>query len=283
MGHSSFIRAIRRPFRPLKRLYLDNKEKMRFKRLLRPTDVFIVGHPKSGNTLTSYMLAVILFKDDQDRINLSNLREYIPQVHNEDHSIARYSNLSEPRVFRNEAPLYPALFPKTIYLIRDPRAVLTSYYHMYRIVLNDKKTTLRDFIEEYLLYGCIKRYEPQIERWDKQVTAWVKRARNDHRVMLLRYEDILGDRRRALKKVAEFAGIVRADKYFDMAFRRSSFEAMRKTEEDHGISAYPGEIGKRGRFVRRGKTDGWKEELSDDLVKRIETEFSDTMKLVGYV
>jgi hypothetical protein len=34
--------------------------------------------------------------------------------------------------------------------------------------------------------------------------------------------------------------------------------------------------------VRNGKVDGWKKELPDNLVARIEREFSATMRRAGY-
>lgn len=274
---------IRRPFRPLKSFYCQQKERIRFKQALYPTDVFLVGHPKSGNTMMAYILAILIFKDKEQRINLANLGEFIPVVHNGDNKIGRYPNLSEPRVFRNEEPIYPELYPKTIYLVREPRAVLVSYYHMYRTVLNDTKTTIQDFIKEYLQQGCIWRFEPELERWDKQVLAWVKRARHDKRVMIVKYEDIVNNKPEVFKRIIEFADISCTEDYYNLALTRSTFEAMRKNEEEYGAESYPGEIGKRGRFIRNGKTDGWKQELTQDIEELIKNEFSEAMKKVGYL
>jgi Sulfotransferase domain len=283
MNDFSAIRIIRRPFRPLKRYYLAHRERERFRKLLHPTDVFIVGHPKSGNTLMSYMLATLLYKDYGAQINLTNMGRYIPQIHFEDHSIGHYEDISMPRLFRNEAPLYPELYPNVIYLVRDPRAVLVSYYHMYCTIFDDKTTTIENFVDEYLLNGCIKRYEPMIDRWDKQVSTWVKRSKKDGRVMLMRYEDILSDKMAALRKAAAFTGISCSEDCFDLALSRSSFEAMQKLETNHGTSAYLGEIGKRGHFIRKGQIDGWKAELSPALAKKIETTFYNSMLALDYL
>ena len=57
---------------------------------------------------------------------------------------------------------------------------------------------------------------------------------------------------------------------------------MRKDEQEHGAESYPGKIGKRGRFIRRGKVDGWKDEMSPSLVQEIEKELGKTMKVLGY-
>jgi len=281
MNNSSLIKRIRRPFRPLKRFYCQQKERILFKRALYPTDIFLVGHPKSGNTMMAYILAIIIFKDKEQRINLANVGEFIPTVHNEDKKIRRYPSLSEPRVFRNEEPIYPELYPKTIYLVREPRAVLVSYYHMCRTVFNDTKTTMQDFVKEYLQQGC--RYEPELELWDKQVLAWVKRARHDKRVIIVKYEDIVNNKPEVLKRIIEFADIPCTEEYYNLALTRSTFEAMRKNEEEYGAESYPGEAGKRGRFIRKGKIDGWKQELTQDIEELIENKFSEAMKKVGYL
>jgi len=279
----SIVKAIRRPFRPLKRLYVKQRDRIRFKNLVHPTDVFIVGHPKSGNTLMAYLLAIIVFKDFEKKINLANINNYVAGLHFEDLTIEKYPTLPDPRVFRNEVPIYPQLYPKTIYLVRDPRAVLVSYYHMYCTIFNDTVTTLQDFVEEYLRQGNIERYEPQIERWDRQVLAWAKHAERDERVLIVKYEDLVKKKPETLKKTLAFTGIHCPDDLFDLAIARSSFEAMKKTEEEFGEENYPGEMAKRGQFIRKGKTEGWKEELSPDSIKAIESEFSAAMKKMGYL
>lgn len=249
---------------------------------LRGTDVFLVGHPKSGNTWLAYMLAFILYQDSQDEITLSNLKKYVPIIHGKDSSIAKYPNLSEPRVFRNEMPEYPDLYPKIIYLVRDPRAVLTSYYHMYLTIFNDCDTSPKDFIEEYLSQGCIKRWEI-ITRWDRQVLAWIQWAEQDDRVFVVKYEDMVNDRQSILEKILGFAEISCSKECLALAVSRGSFEAMQKSEEKHGVESYSGEMSQRGRFIRRGKVDGWKDEMDQLTIEQIEKEFAPVMKAVGYL
>lgn len=283
MSQIPLVKAIRRPFRPLKRLYHKQQNGLRFRNLVRPTDVFLVGHPKSGNTLMAYVLAIIVFKDFEKKIHLANIDNYVPGIHRQDLAIEKHPALSQPRVFRNEVPIYPQLYPRTIYLVRDPRAVLVSYYHMYRTIFNDTTTTLRDFVEEYLRNGNIQRYEPQITRWDRQVSAWLKRAARDDRVMIVPYEEIVKKKPEALKQTLAFLGLDCPDDLFSLVLERTSFEAMRKTEEEFGEENYPGEMAKRGRFMRQGKIAGWKEELPPESVRAIESEFGTVMKKMGYL
>ncbi len=58
---------------------------------------------------------------------------------------------------------------------------------------------------------------------------------------------------------------------------------MRKDEENFGAESFPGEKGGRGFFVRKGKIDSWKEEMSVEVVEKIEKEFHPVMKKMGYI
>lgn len=267
---------------PLCSFYQRKRNKMLFQNNLRHTDVFLVGHPKSGNTWLAYMLAIVLYRDFEYRINLANLREFIPYIHGSDSSIAKFVHLSNPRVFRNEWPVYPDLYPKTLYLVRDPRAVLVSYFHHYRTVTGDDQTSLEDFVEEYLTYGCIRKFEPKLVRWDKQVLDWIERTKLQP-VLIVKYEDVVGDRRKVLESVLKFIGGQYGEKQLELAVERGSFEAMRAIEEKYGAESHPGEIGRRGRFVRKGKINGWRQELTSNLAQRIIFEFAEAMNILGYL
>lgn len=268
---------------PLVATYRRQHDKSLFRRHLRHTDMFLIGHPKSGNTWMAYMLAILFNQDKENKVTLNNIGSHVPVIHVKDSGIADYSNLPDPRIFRNEQPEYPELYPKTIYLIRDPRAVMVSYFHMYRTLFDDKSTTLQAFVQEYILNGGIKRWEPRIVRWDKQVLDWVSRSKQDRSIMIMKYEDMVGNRLEVLKRVVEFAGIPCNEEDLALVVSRSSFEEMRKDEEKHGAESYQGEAGKRGRFIRRGKIDGWKEEMDQRVVKQIENEFAPAMKAAGYL
>jgi hypothetical protein len=251
-------------------------------RHLRPTDVYIVGHTKSGNTWLAYMLAVLLRKDRDGRVRLKNVGDYIPNLQNRDGAVAQYRYLPNPRIFRNETPLHADLLPKVVYIVRDPRAVLVSYYHMYRTLFGDEQTTLAGFVREYLRYGCVSRWEPFQISWDRQVLAWTKQAQRGGRVLVVKYEDMVRDRRSALERVARFAGVPYAEEDLALAVVRGSFEAMRRDEEEHGAEAYDEEQARRGRFIRRGRPDGWKDELTPDVAMEIQRKFARAMEAAGY-
>jgi hypothetical protein len=155
---------------------------------------------------------------------------------------------------------------------------------MYRVMMNDSKMPLDVFVEEYLSRVRIGEFQSRLVRWDKHVLAWTKRVEtHGNRVMIVKYEEMLENRRLVLERVAKFLGIACTEEDYRLAVSRGSFETMRKDEEEHGIEAYPGAMATRGRFIREGKRDGWKNEMQQHLIHRIETEFASTMKATGYL
>jgi Sulfotransferase domain len=260
----------------------EKEHRKLFRSQLRPTDAFLVGHPKSGNTWITYILAALVEKNFGKRATLANLQEFIPAFHAADVKIRKYSELPDPRMFRNEGPRFPELYPKTIYIVRDPRAVLVSYYHHCLHDTRDASWKLDDFVDEMLKFGCIKRLEPYIMRWDKQVLDWLHRAERQP-VKIVKYEDMKRDRGKVLQEMIQFLGIFGTEQEIAQAVERSTFENMRKEEETYGAEPYSGTKGEGGFFMRRGKVDGWKEELSSQARTRIETEFGEAMKKVGYL
>jgi Sulfotransferase domain len=257
-----------------------------FRMALRSTDTFLVGHPKSGNTWLAYLLAIASRGGDPEgRITVANLGSIVPTIHGRDLALLKYRELPSPRIFRQEFPTFPELYPTTLYIVRDPRSVLVSYYHHYRVTTHSQ-TDLATFVARYLADGSILDWEPLV-RWDEQVRAWTERARTSGRVMIVRYEDMHRDRRSVLETVTRFCRITAPPHVIDRAVDRSSFGAMRSQEEQRGAEAYLLEGGaayreRPARFYREGRIDGWKDELPAPTVRVIEREFRDAMALLGY-
>ncbi len=280
----SALEPIRAQYRAVRRAVTKKRRlRERFEANLRPTDVFLVGHPKSGNTWLAYMLAILIRPHGGCEVTLANIGSFVPVIHNRDHEISHHAELGSPRVFRNEQPVYPERYPLVIYLVRDPRAVLVSYWHMYGVVCGRCDRPLDDFVREYLRSGCIREYEPGLQRWDRQVERWTGEARRNARVEVVRYEDMVEDRGAVLSRLSQFIGLEADDYRLETAVHRGDFERMRRDEEQHGAESYPGELGRRGRFIRKGRVDSWRDEMEERTADRVTRECSTVMQSLGYV
>ncbi|MDX1578557.1 MAG: sulfotransferase domain-containing protein [Gemmatimonadota bacterium] len=275
-------------FRRLKRSlgYYDARRRLLrepFRRALRSTDAFLVGHPKSGNTWLGYMLAVLLFRDEQSQVTLANVGDYVPFVHGRDDRIRRYGHLPDPRVFRNEDPQYPGLYPRTIYLVRDPRAALVSLWRMYQTMFDRSDLAFADFLDDYARGdGIFSWWNSKLVRWDRQVAEGLERAGSDSAFRLVRYEDMVEDRERSVRELAAFLEAGASEGDVERAVARGGFSAMQADEERHGAEAYAGRARGEGRFVRRGRVAGWREEIDDASAARIVDLMGDVMGRAGY-
>ncbi len=255
-----------------------------FKAFSRPTDVFLIGHTKSGNTWVAYMIAVLLSRDREEKVTLANVAEFVPFVHSRDHRVMKYRHLADPRIFRQEYPCYPALYQRVIYLVRDPRAALVSLWHMFLVAGDAPDTPIDSFLEQYMEHkGSFEWWNRDLERWDRQVAWWSERARWDEGVLVVRYEDLVRDRAGSVARIATFldAGSNEAD--IELAVSRGDFRAMQELEDKHGAEAYIGFDPGKERFVRKGEIDGWRSELPPELAAAIEREFGPVMREFGYL
>ncbi len=248
---------------------------------VRPDDVFFVGHPKSGNTWLGYMLGLLVNPEKIEEITTATMGQYMPVIHASDQRIPEFEHLPSPRIFRNEGPRFPDIYPKTLYVVRDPRSVLVSYYHHCKHDTSRDNWTLDAFVDEMLEHGCIRELEPFVVRWDVQVLDWLQRQQSQP-VHVVRYEDMKEDCLGELRKAAAFIGVDASEQLLERAVERGDFSSMRKQEEKYGAEAFPGEKGKKGFFMRKGEVEGWRKELSERSIERIESTFAEAMQAMGY-
>src|SRR5437868_876090 len=182
-------------------------------RYLRPTDIFLVGHPRSGNTWLSYMMAIAMNDRNPEEVILTNIDKFAPYI-GDDRAVARFDGIPDPRLFRNHYPLCPSLYPRTVYIVRDPRSVILSFYRILQ-QRGDKPETIDEFTDRYLTGRTKDRY-PQLVRWDTQIFEWTARAQHQP-VIVVKYEDLLRDRAGILRDIFDFIGFVPREESFSLA------------------------------------------------------------------
>ncbi len=237
----------------------------------------------SGNTWVAFMLAIMISERmEHKKVTMANVHKFVPNLHMKGLKIKDFDHLPSPRVFRNENPSWDPYYPKTIYLVRDPRAVYLSYYHHWLHTDQANHGSLEEFVEELLKHGCIKRWESWLTRWDVQVNDWICREKRQP-VKIVRYEDLVENREKWFREIVDFSGFEPSSELFALAVEQGGFENMQKNEKTHGAEAFSGEKGEKGLFVRKGQVDSWKEEMPNHIIEKIEKEFKETMIRFGYL
>lgn len=244
----------------------------RFRRSLRPSDVFIVSFPKSGKTWLLYMLANLFrSRGGDDPLSIIEAHGVVPDVNREygERSPLDFSHLSDPRFFAVHARCDLSL-PNVVYLVRDPRDVLVSFWHYKRLTVEGFDVDLPSFVEA----------PGWSEDWRDHVEGWLESGHPS--LLLLSYEELSTNPASALRRVVDFAGVDVSAAEIERAVRASSFERMREAEERYGFSIHSEPALAGERFVRKGVVGGWREELGGAACKAIERRYGALMRRLGY-
>ena len=86
-------------------------------------DVFLVSYPRSGNTWMRFLLYALLHGDAPS--SFANVDHAIPGIYR--HADRTLRRLPKPRILKSHEYFDPR-YNRVIYLVRDPRDVLLSYY-----------------------------------------------------------------------------------------------------------------------------------------------------------
>jgi hypothetical protein len=211
--------------------------------VFQPDDVVIVSYPKSGSTWLRFIIANLL--KPHEEVDFLGMQLSVPEISLEAcRNGADFAALPSPRVMRSHA-LYNRRFPKVIYLLRDPRDVLLSYYHHFR-KFHQFDGTLLHFL----------RSDVRPVEWAQHVNSWIFENPGLDNLCLLRYEDMLSDTLAEIQKILRFAGLSRTTADIQDAVEKSGFHRLRELEDRKGLG-YVDHQNKEIRFIREGRKGGW--------------------------
>jgi hypothetical protein len=219
-------------------------------------DIYIVSYPRSGTT----WLQMILYQLTTDgNMDFHHITEIVPFF---ERALSLGQNLNArrpPRIFKThltygQIPKGPFRY---IYVARNGKDVLTSYFHFHRSHLGFKGT-LDDFLSAFV------RGKVGYGSWFQHVADWKSHA-SDGDVLFLRYEDLQRDLREWLPRIAAFCGADIPPGRADEILERCSFAYM-KAHESKFDFMHQVLLERRfaeGEFIREGKTDSWTGLLTD--------------------
>lgn len=184
--------------------------------------------------------------------------------------------IPEPRVLKSHLPL--SLMPptmleeaKVVYVARDPRDVICSYYHHNRMFREGQFTgSLEQFCEAFMNDDVI--YSPY---WLHVKEAWEKRDHPNMHILL--YENMKKDIVGELRKLDQFLGTNLTKEQLENVKRHTSFGEMQKRDnlfelEGEAKAALIDEevTKKHGGFFRQGKTGDGKKRFSQEMLEKVD-------------
>ncbi len=241
--------------------------------VLLPDDIFLVSFPKSGNTWTRFLLANLRFPDEP--ATWANIDRLVPDPTGT--TKRDFDRMPRPRIIKSHECFDPR-YPRVIYIVRDPRDVVVSQYHYHR--------KLRKIEDDYPIERFVTRFLAGETcphgSWGQNVATWLYTSEGNPRFLLLRYEDLIADAARELRKAVDFLALSASPEQIAQAVERSSADRMRQLEKgpvQHSLFK-----GTRNdlSFVRAAGSGGWRKDLPAPQVARIEAAWGHLMRHLGY-
>ncbi len=282
--------------------------------------IWISSYPKSGNTWVRSFISTLLFSKDGEA-NLKNikktyqfpLRSHFKNILDDFHSLKKISEnwIKSQEIINLDSKVR---FLKThhafcnvngnnftnlqntlgvIYIIRDPRNVITSILHHY-----SKKNYLeaKEFIfDEKRIIGITlekkKNYKDNefltlISSWKTHYNSWKKFPKNFY---LIKYEDLLNNPEQEFEKLTNYLSKLLKLKFkkkvVSKAVETNSFENLKKLEELDGFAEAAQNVitGNKNKFFNLGPENKWQNLLDTQTKNEIELKFKKEMIELKYL
>ncbi|XP_072020031.1 sulfotransferase 1E1-like [Amphiura filiformis] len=242
---------------------------------VREDDVFLITFPKAGTTWMQEIVSIVLKDGNFDAIkNTHNwmrapYMELTPVNHHSQleqvpPSYMVVNNMASPRFIKSHLPakLLPNQIyekkPKIIYVTRNPKDLVVSYYHFTKYIPTIQKyETFGDCLEEFSVgrVGGGNWFTENLFWWNK---------RHDANVLFVKYEDMQKDLRSVVVQVCDFLQKPLSNAIIDQIVEHSSFTNMKRNPMSNPDSLKINDPNVDGKlsFMRKGKVGDWKNMLT---------------------
>ena len=282
---------------------------------------WLASYPKSGNTYLRALLASYFFTQDGnfDFEILKNIK-YFPHanlfksyninIDDENEVIKNYIQVQENI---NKKYKKTVLFVKThssletinnyqftnlensvgvIYVVRDPRNIVTSYSNHYQCSLEKSS---EDMLKRINLKGMehydrfINKVFTHVGSWSNNYNSW-KHFIKYRKYLLIKYEDLVSNPNKIFLDVLNFLSEITKSKIkidkekLNNVIITTKFDKLKNLEEKDGfIEALKDKNGEKLTFFKYGSKNNWKENLSEEIRKKLEDSFKVELKELGYL
>ena len=281
--------------------------------------IWIASYPKSGNTWVRSLLSTYLYTEDgifnfnllkkilkfpskkylefftKDFSDIKKISEYWIaaqnriNLYNENESIFLKTH-SALCTLENNSFTNKANTQAVIYIVRDPRNVITSISNHYSrsieesynfMIDNNKMLVADKWIGKNFGIG------EMLGSWSQHYKSWqnIKFAP----ILNIKYENLINDTKNSLITMINFLQRfieVKVDnKKILKTVESCNFENLSKMEKKQGFdeAAYSEKSSKKVDFFHLGEKNNWKNLLNSEMEKKIRTAFDKEMKELKYI
>jgi hypothetical protein len=208
---------------------------------LRKDDVILAAFPRSGSTWTRHVLCNLISLNEWGGEDVEPLLDRTMPALGANDLFRPWPHRTMPRVVKTHhrySPLFRSI--PSVGLVRDPRDVMVSRYHL----LVDKRKESGEPFGQF-----IRDPRHGLEGWFRHYVSWRDRWR-----LALRYEDMLADPEEAFGRLLDALGATWTEDALREAILRSSFTSLQRAEKRRKPSAEG-----HGLFFRSGSAGQWRE------------------------
>ena len=284
--------------------------------------IWIASYPKSGNTWIRSLLASYLFSED-GQFGFELLKN-IEQFSSKNFSFDKLmSSNYQARISKNWIPSQKKInqdkkthLLKThnalcsingnnftdkfntsavIYVVRDPRNLITSLVHHYELSLDEAFSFLTNKKKIIFPINAEKRQKDIKDRedfnflsdWSTHYQSW--KNINFCPIKIIKYEDCLIDVQKVfvstLEFLSKFIKFKIDKKKINNTLTSTSFKNLSRMEKNEGFqeSATSSRTMKKIKFFNLGKKNNWETLLDKRLIRKIESRFKNEMSELGYL
>lgn len=249
-------------------------------RLFQSVDAFLISYPKCGRTWLRMLLGKYVIGENgvEDPLEILELTSANPDFRTLEVSHDDYPQWKRAdRIFTNKQAYADK---RVIFLARDPRDVLVSYYFQYtrrgaRQLANDREFngTPSEFVRHEIggLRSLVAFYN-----------VWAKNRSVPADFLLVTYEDMIKDAGSVLLRIVAFLGWpMRGGAWIEDIVAFGSFDNMRKLEETNALNnerlKAPDNGDPESFKVRKGKVGGYRDYLTDEDCRYVDDYLRDNL------
>ena len=277
--------------------------------------IWIASYPKSGNTWIRAMLSSLLYTEDGcfNITHLKKIHQYptrevfkdFVKDHKNIKEIMKYwittqdiINLDKKiKLFKTHNALcrienYPFTNNEntlaTIYIVRDPRNVITSIANHYNynyeeaknFMFNSSQAIISNKKDDTYSIGTI------LGSWSDHYNTWTKNNKN---VLIVKYENLILNTEEEIIKIINFLQKYKKikinNKKIKNCIKTTSFENLKKIEEIGHFNEIEQNKNKeeKTKFFNLGKENKWENLLDNKIKIDIEKKFLKEMKELKYI
>ncbi|MDY6864105.1 MAG: sulfotransferase domain-containing protein [Thermodesulfobacteriota bacterium] len=257
-------------------------------KLLGSNDVIIANYPGSGSSWFSSLFIslgifyvtgydeILLDTHSQKTKLVDNSRRYhVPILKNRDiinpsyREKIRIINTHEmPRKFHN------SMTRKVILIVRDGRDSILSTYNYKKNFENLGKISFLEYLK-----GNNGSWPEPAMGWAYYNFSWLNTL-NKERLHVIQFENCRKQTHKEITAMLTFLGIERTYQEIDYAVNKSSYENMRKLEQES--LKKEGKNTETQKFMRKGKLGGWRDIYTEEMLQTFSGLPDKALRKFGY-